>query len=102
MEEVDSDRARVRISLSLSRGLGESMPNVKSFIPIEVSCAIYMLTALASVLLPSALVPEPAPISGQYTFPTKDTFPPPRPFVKGARLYATGSKRGSNFDVGIL
>ena len=48
------------------------------------------------------VVPEPAPASGPHTFPTKDMFPPPRPFVKGAKLYASGSQRGSHFDLSLL
>ena len=47
-------------------------------------------------------VPEPDPVVGMHTFPTKDQFPPPRPFVKGARMFASGGKKGSGFDLSVL
>lgn len=46
-------------------------------------------------------VPSPPPQSGGHTFPINN-FSTPRDFQEETRVYPSGSRQGSNFDLGIL
>ena len=44
------------------------------------------------------IVPSPPPNAGSHVFPVQD-FPPPRDFQDIPKVYSSGSRQGSNFDL---